>query len=91
MRRMAIENHVLERHGDLELFLGTESSSQGGKGKPLTSPFISVMGAEDVNDAMETFIVLYRNDEDKDEDESSGVDVTVFSEELTTTQVSFGF
>ncbi|XP_066964431.1 uncharacterized protein [Macrobrachium rosenbergii] len=89
MRRTAIENHILERHRDLELLLASDMSDAS-KGKAngvtaATSPFISVIGAEDVN-SEDTYIVVYA-DEDKDPKSSKDMQVTVLVDDVQYSQV----
>ncbi|XP_068237756.1 uncharacterized protein [Palaemon carinicauda] len=88
MRRTAIENHILERHNDLELLL-TSNMPNVPKGKAndvttATSPFISVIGAEDVN-SEDTYIVVYA-DEDKEVDNPKDMQVTVLVDDAQYSQ-----
>ncbi|ROT80358.1 putative gastrula zinc finger protein XlCGF57.1-like [Penaeus vannamei] len=81
MRRSAIENHILDRHHGLEFMLSSNtarSNKEGGMATSATSPFISVVGAEDAS-TDDSYIVIYA-DEDEELENSQEMEVTVSAE-----------
>lgn len=83
VRRTAIENHILDQQ-KLDLILGptnpsTNTEKEGRTVVSSTAPFISVMGAEDLN-SEDSYIVVYA-DEEEEFDSSKEMQVTVLAED----------
>ncbi|XP_042217253.1 uncharacterized protein LOC121862909 [Homarus americanus] len=94
MRRAAIENHIMDCH-ELEFLLSSgsvstnaEKDGDGGERRTVsisTTPFISIVGTEDIT-TEDSYIVIYA-DEDEELDNSAEMQVTVLAEDGTSSQV----
>ncbi|XP_071532705.1 uncharacterized protein [Panulirus ornatus] len=82
VRRTAIDNHILDQH-KLDLILDANNvnpnvEKEGGTVVSSTAPFISVVGAEDLN-TEDSYIVIYA-DEEEERDSSKEMQVTILAE-----------